>query len=480
MVKRTSSETAKQFISFLLILLLSLIVYNLRTPLSEESYIAFRYARNIAAGGGIVYNLGDSPSHGFSSLVWTLFCSILYELKLHPETTINKINLILFGVFIWFFFLKRNFSLLTILFILPLIFFDFFIFCDLFSGSEIVLYSLLALSAILFFDSGRSNFSFFLAGLAAFIKSEGVILLLFIAIAEFKRSPKKALLYPIFFICGLLALNYFLFESLIPNYIQAAIFNAQPQLIEKFNLITVSLENNGAIILPYVVFLISLLLGNLKATTPLIYSWLSFNLLGFLFFSCPFDLKFNLMPTSLTVLCLGSESLITKIYNLRYVVKVRKLAIVLFFSFCLFVNFQFFIKNQNLIQSQDVYLLIADNYLEKIGSGESALVESEGRIAFYLQQAKFLDWSGRTSKEILEFRRQFKNSLSSEPFLIYLMARKPDWIIIPRQLIGARQATANKWFIDNYIFEDLYTPHYRGGIVIYRAIKHPILRYHTD
>jgi hypothetical protein len=38
----------------------------------EDGYITFRFARNLAAGHGFVWNLGESPIEGFTSLLWLL------------------------------------------------------------------------------------------------------------------------------------------------------------------------------------------------------------------------------------------------------------------------------------------------------------------------------------------------------------------------------------------------------------------------
>ena len=42
---------------------------------TEDAYITFRYARNLAAGHGLVYNLGERVM-GFTSPLWTLWCAL--------------------------------------------------------------------------------------------------------------------------------------------------------------------------------------------------------------------------------------------------------------------------------------------------------------------------------------------------------------------------------------------------------------------
>ena len=42
---------------------------------SEDAYISFRYARNLAVGNGLVYNPGERVL-GFTSPLWTLWCAL--------------------------------------------------------------------------------------------------------------------------------------------------------------------------------------------------------------------------------------------------------------------------------------------------------------------------------------------------------------------------------------------------------------------
>jgi len=56
----------------------------LAMPLAiEDAYIAFRYARNLVEGHGLVYNLGERVM-GFTSLPWTLWCALGMALHVDP------------------------------------------------------------------------------------------------------------------------------------------------------------------------------------------------------------------------------------------------------------------------------------------------------------------------------------------------------------------------------------------------------------
>jgi hypothetical protein len=56
----------------------------LAMPLAiEDAYITFRYAANLVAGHGLVYNLGERVM-GFTSLPWTLWCALGLGLHVDP------------------------------------------------------------------------------------------------------------------------------------------------------------------------------------------------------------------------------------------------------------------------------------------------------------------------------------------------------------------------------------------------------------
>ncbi len=38
----------------------------------EDTYISFRYARNLAEGNGLVWNVGEKPVEGFTNLLWVV------------------------------------------------------------------------------------------------------------------------------------------------------------------------------------------------------------------------------------------------------------------------------------------------------------------------------------------------------------------------------------------------------------------------
>src|SRR4029077_17355811 len=64
------------FLIPLLLLFLSRVLMLIQTPAAaEDSFITFRYARNLAAGQGLVYNPGEHVM-GFTSPLWTVWSAL--------------------------------------------------------------------------------------------------------------------------------------------------------------------------------------------------------------------------------------------------------------------------------------------------------------------------------------------------------------------------------------------------------------------
>jgi len=55
--------------------------------IAEDSFIGFRFAKNIAEGNGLVWNTGESPVEGYTNFLWIIFCS---------AAIITKTNLLVF------------------------------------------------------------------------------------------------------------------------------------------------------------------------------------------------------------------------------------------------------------------------------------------------------------------------------------------------------------------------------------------------
>jgi len=59
----------------------------------DDAYISFRYAANLAAGHGLVYNLGETPPvEGYSNFLWTLMSAGAIALRLDPVLVANVVS----------------------------------------------------------------------------------------------------------------------------------------------------------------------------------------------------------------------------------------------------------------------------------------------------------------------------------------------------------------------------------------------------
>ena len=65
-----------------------------RVPL-DDSFISFRYARNLLEGHGLVYNPGE-PVEGYTNFLWTLVMTIPFWLDLDPIIFSQHLGLALF------------------------------------------------------------------------------------------------------------------------------------------------------------------------------------------------------------------------------------------------------------------------------------------------------------------------------------------------------------------------------------------------
>jgi arabinofuranosyltransferase len=61
--------------------------------LTDDSYISFRYARNLANGHGLVFNPGYERVEGYTNFLWVLILAPLARLGIPPERAANPLSL---------------------------------------------------------------------------------------------------------------------------------------------------------------------------------------------------------------------------------------------------------------------------------------------------------------------------------------------------------------------------------------------------
>jgi hypothetical protein len=60
----------------------------------DDANIYFKYAKNIAAGDGIVWNPGGEHVEGATSFLWTLVCALAFRLGAQPESVLLWVNIL--------------------------------------------------------------------------------------------------------------------------------------------------------------------------------------------------------------------------------------------------------------------------------------------------------------------------------------------------------------------------------------------------
>ena len=63
----------------------------------DDANILFVYSKHLAAGNGLVYNIGEERVEGFSSMSWMLISAIGYWLSSQPEKLFFVVNIVLVG-----------------------------------------------------------------------------------------------------------------------------------------------------------------------------------------------------------------------------------------------------------------------------------------------------------------------------------------------------------------------------------------------
>lgn len=67
------------------------------TYLSDDSFVSFRYARNLVDGFGLVYNAGEKVE-GYTNLLWTLIIAFGLKLGISPEPFSTDLGIACFGL----------------------------------------------------------------------------------------------------------------------------------------------------------------------------------------------------------------------------------------------------------------------------------------------------------------------------------------------------------------------------------------------
>ncbi len=191
----------------------------------DDAYITFRYAENIAAGLGFVYNPGQAVL-GTTTPLFTLLLAVLKAVGIGTITGAYLVSIPAAGatavvLYVWA--KKLGLKQLAILPALLYAFFPRSISADI-SGMETALFTLLLVLAFYLMYRRSWVAAVTAAALAAVTRPEGVAVLIVVAVYSFMSDRRGALLrvIPILLIPGnWLLFSWLYFGSIIPNSVTA-------------------------------------------------------------------------------------------------------------------------------------------------------------------------------------------------------------------------------------------------------------------
>jgi hypothetical protein len=210
---------------FALTIIARLVVSNLTNYAVDDAFITFRYAENIAAGNGMVYNLGEKVL-GTTTPLFTLLIALFNYIGIGGMTAAMMINLMAAGltaVILYRWSTKLGLDKLALLPAIIYIVFPRSVICDI-CGMETGFFTLLVTAGLYLLYTKRHLASMIIGSLATVTRPEGVALLALAVVVALVRDPKSLLggLAPILIIVGgwlTFALLYF--GSMIPNSLTA-------------------------------------------------------------------------------------------------------------------------------------------------------------------------------------------------------------------------------------------------------------------
>lgn len=193
----------------------------------DDSYIFFRYAKNLSNGEGIVFNPGGERVEGFTSFLWMAILALFYKLGFNIDLLAR-----LFGCFfgvINLIFVQRICKFLQIKYFLSLIAITLnlgFMIWNCASGMDFALYSLLLTIFYYSFIKKSKNLFVLSSTLLALCRPEGLVYVfvgfgfLFLENLKKKKEQKKNIIMFMMFSTAIgtyYILKYLYFGFLFPN-----------------------------------------------------------------------------------------------------------------------------------------------------------------------------------------------------------------------------------------------------------------------
>jgi hypothetical protein len=191
--RRESWTRVSTYISIGLIVLVCRVLGSVVLPVYDDAFITFRYARNLAAGEGFVYNPTEWVL-GTTSPLFGLLCSLFYRSGLPmPQSTVG-LN-ILFDVLVFYLTVFAVSSDKRLRF--AIMFGSLFALSPVMTrvcvgGMEMSAYLACSIFAVLVYARGKKNTASVLGAILYFVRPEALILLTIMITLEFLRDKKTA------------------------------------------------------------------------------------------------------------------------------------------------------------------------------------------------------------------------------------------------------------------------------------------------
>lgn len=219
------SERFRLMAIFAVTVAVRLVFHRLTGFLFDDAFITFRYAENIAAGHGFVYNLGERVL-GTTTPLFTLMLAALSRIGVSPLDAALWISLISAGFTgILVYQLAKSWRLGRFVFF-PVVFYIFFprLLATDTAGMETALFTFLTVGAFYWRSCGRKDAAIAAAALAAVTRPEGLLLVGLLMVVEGRTDVRRWVRYTLIavgIVLPWIVFSYLYFGSPIPNAIGA-------------------------------------------------------------------------------------------------------------------------------------------------------------------------------------------------------------------------------------------------------------------
>lgn len=210
---------------FFAAVLVRLLFHHLTGLTLDDAFITFRYAENIAAGHGFVYNEGERVL-GTTTPLFTLILSALAQLGtpvIKGALLVSLLSSGLTAVILYCFAQSLGFARLSFVPVVLYILFPRLLPTDT-GGMETSLFTLLVTAAFYFQHKRLTFHAVAAAALASVTRPEGVLVLGILLVYNGTKTPKRVVSHmsiPAFVILPWVVFAYYYFGSPIPNAIDA-------------------------------------------------------------------------------------------------------------------------------------------------------------------------------------------------------------------------------------------------------------------